>query len=175
MHFHYCLFSEPHRDAPFTISELTSALHSCHNTYKGPEHIYYLLLKHLPPSSLAFLLTLCYRVWMKGDLSPSWCEALTLSFVKPSKSGSPNQLPSEDPIALTSCLCKLLEMVTFKLMWHLESKSLLSPCQFGFECARSTADPQAHIHTYILNLLLSAESVPVVFFGLGKAYGSTWG
>ncbi len=127
----FSLSSEPHYNSPFTISKLTSALHSCHNTHEGPDHIHYLLLKHLPPSSLTFLLALFNRLWTKGDFPPSWREAFIFPFVKPGKSGS---LPNDyRPIALTSCLCKLLErMVNFRLMWHLESNNPLSPCQFGF-------------------------------------------
>ena len=169
----FSLSSETHYNSPFTISELTSALHSCHNTREGPDHIHYLMLKHLPPSSLTFLLALFNRVWTKGDFPPSWREALILPFVKPGKSGS---LPNDyRPIALTSCLCKLLErMVNFRLMWHLESKNLLSPCQFGFRRARSTADPLTHIDTYIKSAFARRESVLAVFFDLEKAYDTTW-
>ncbi len=116
------------------------------------------MLKHLPPSSLTFLLVLCNRVWTKGDFHPSWREALILPFVKPSKSGS---LPNDYRlIALTSCLCKLLErMVNFRLMCHLESKSFLSPCQFGLQRACSTADPLTHTDTYIKSAFARRESV----------------
>ncbi len=157
----------------FTISELTFALHSCHNTREGLDHIHYLMIKHLPPSSLTFLLVLFNHVWMKGDFPPSCREALILPFVKPGKSGS---LPNNYcPIALTSCFCKLLErMVNFRLMWHVESKNLLSPCQFGFRCACSTADPLTHINTYIKSAFARRESVLAVFFDLEKAYDTTW-
>lgn len=56
-------------------------------------------------------------------------------------------LPDEHhPIALTGFL---EGMVNFRLMWHPKSKHLLSLCQFGFQRTRSTADPLAHIDTYI--------------------------
>ncbi len=141
--------------------------------HPGPDHIHYLMLKHLPPSSLTFLLALFNRIWTEGDSPPSWREALILPFVKPGKSGS---LPNDyRPTALTSCLCKLLErMVNFRLMWHLESKNLLSPCQFGFRRARSTADPLTHIDTYIKTAFARKESVIAVFFDLEKAYDTTW-
>ncbi len=103
----FSLSSETHYNSPFTFSELTSALHSCHNTREGPDHIHYLMLKHLPPSSLTFLLAHFNHVWTKGDFPPSWREALILPFVKSSKPGS---LPNDyHLIALTSRLCKLLE------------------------------------------------------------------
>ncbi len=52
----FSLSSETHYNSSFTTSELTSALHSCHNTREGPDHIHYYMLKQLPPSSLPFLL-----------------------------------------------------------------------------------------------------------------------
>ncbi len=112
------LFLLKHYNSPFTISELTSALYSCHSTREEPDHIHYLMLKHLPLSSLTFLLALFNHVWTKGDFPPpSWREALILPFVK---SGKPAFLPNDyRPIALTNCLCKLLERkVNFRLMWH---------------------------------------------------------
>ena len=46
----------------FSSLELTSALKSCHNTYEGLEGIYNLMLKHLLPLSLAFLLEIFNRI-----------------------------------------------------------------------------------------------------------------
>lgn len=169
----FSLSSTAHYNSPFSLSELTSALQSCRNTREGLDHIHYSMLKHLPPSSLTFLLALFNRIWSLGDFPPSWREALVLPFVKPGTTGS---LPCEyRPIALTSCLCKLMErMVNHRLMWHLESKSLLSSCQFGYRRARSTADPLAHIDTYIKSAFARRESVLAVFFDLEKAYDTTW-
>ena len=59
-------------------------------------------------------------------------------------------------------------------MWYLESKDLLSPSQFGYRHAKSTADPLAHIENYILNAFASQQSVLAVFFDLQKAYDTTW-
>ncbi len=59
-------------------------------------------------------------------------------------------------------------------MWYLESKNLLSPCQFGFRRARSTADPLTHIDTYIKSVFARRESLLAIFFDLDKAYDTTW-
>ncbi len=123
------------------------------------------LLKHLPPSSLTFLLALFNHIWTKGDFPPSWREAHIPPFVK---FGKPSSLPND-----YRCLCKLERMVNLRLMWHLESKNL-SPCQFGFRCARSTADPLTHIDTYIKSAFACRESVLAVFFDLEKAYDTIW-
>lgn len=46
------------------------------------------------------------------------------------------------PIALTSCLSKLIErLVTTRLVYRLESNNILSHYHSGFRQARSTADP----------------------------------
>ncbi len=116
-------------NAPFSHSELSSALQSCRNTSKGPDGVHYQMLRHLPPPSLSFLLALFNRIWLTDDFPPPWREALILPFLKPNKPGSLSK--DYHPIALVSCICKLLErMVNTRLMWFLESKSLLFPSQY---------------------------------------------
>lgn len=172
-HITFSLSSTESYNIPFSSSELLSALKSCRNTCEGIDGIHYLMIKHLSPTSLTFLLAMFNRIWMKGEFPTSWREALILPFLKPNKSGS---LPQDyRPIALTSSLCKLLErMVNSRLRWYLESKSLISSSQFGFQRAKSTADPIAYLETYISTSLARQESVLAVFFDLEKAYDTTW-
>ena len=107
-------------NAPFSSIELTLAFKSCHNTCEGLDGIHNLMLKHLPPLFLAFLLSIFNRIWMKEYFPTTWREALVISFLKPKKSSNPQNY---QPIALTSYLCKLLErIVNAHLMWLLESK-----------------------------------------------------
>ena len=169
----FTLSSDESYNAPFSSSELNAALQSCRNTHEGPDGIHYRMLRHLPSSSLSFLLTIFNHIWTSGNFPSHWRDALILPFLKPNKSGT---LPQDyRPIALTSCLCKLLErMVNFRLMWYLESHNLLSPSQFGFRRARSTADPLAHFETYITSAFARHESVLAIFFDLEKAYDTTW-
>ena len=160
-------------NVPFSSSELDSALQSCRNTCEGPDGIHYQMLRHLSPPSQSFLLALFNRVWVTGDFPPQWREALILPFLKPNKPGTQPQ--HFRPIALTSCVCKLLErMINYRLMWYLESKSLLSSSQFGFRRARSTADPLARLHTCVTSAFARRESVLAVFFDLEKAYDTSW-
>lgn len=122
-----------------------TALCSYCNTHEGLTG-YTRMLKHHPSSSLSI------SWWFKTKFGqqvipppPHWNEALVLPFLKPNKSGTHPQ--DYHLITLTSCLCMLLEqMVNSRLMWYLESNNL-SP-QFGFQRAKSTADPLAHFETY---------------------------
>ncbi len=158
-----------HPKTPFLLQN-SSALRSCWNTCEGPDGVHYQMLRPLPPPSLSFLLTLFNHIWLIGDFPPQWREALILLFLKP------NSLPQDyRPIALTSCICKLLEhMVNSGLVWFLESKSLLSPSQYGLRWACSTAEPLAFLESYIITAFARHDSVLAIFFDLEKAYDTTW-
>ncbi len=73
----FSLSYEAHYNSPFSISELKSALHSCHNAREGPDHIHNLMPKHLPPSSLTFLFVLFNHIWTKGDFPPPGVKLLS--------------------------------------------------------------------------------------------------
>ncbi len=78
------------------------------------------------------------------------------------------------PVALTSCICKVLEcVVNSRLMWFLESESLLSSSQYGFRRARSTAEPLAFLESYITTAFVRHDSVLAIFFNLEKTYDTT--
>ena len=169
----FTLSSTASYNTPFSSSELISALKCCRNTSAGPDGVHYQMLRHLPTISLTLLLTLFNHVWLTGDFPPQWRNAFILPFLKSNKFGA---LPQDyRPIALISCVCKLLErMINFRLMWYLETKSLLSPSQFGFRRARGTAEPLTRIQTCITSAFARRESVLAVFFDLEKAYDTTW-
>ena len=160
-------------NAVFSPRELSSALQSCGNTSEGLDGIHYLMLKHLPPCALSYLLSLYNQIWTTGFFPPEWRQAIILPFLKAGKSG--HQPQDYRPIALTSCLCKLLErMVNHRLMWHLESRSLISPLQFGYRKNRSTLDPLLRLEQFIRTSFSRRQSVIAVFFDLEKAYDTTW-
>ncbi|MBJ5695554.1 hypothetical protein JGG83_23160, partial [Salmonella enterica subsp. enterica serovar Derby] len=77
------------------------------------------------------LLFLFNCVWCEHVFPDSWREAVILPFPQPGQ--DPTDPSNYRPIALTSCLCKLLErMVNARLMWFLETNGVLSPHQCGF-------------------------------------------
>ena len=83
---------------------------------------------------------MCIRdSWKTGTLPQSWKAAQIIPIPKPNKELM--EINSYRPIALTSCLGKLLEgLVNSRLIWKLETSNSLSNCQFGFRKQRSTND-----------------------------------
>ena len=61
-----------------------------------------------------------------------------------------------------------------RLVWHLESKGLISPFQFGFRKNRSTLDPLLRLTNQIQQGFAKRCQTIVVFFDLEKAYDTTW-
>ncbi|GFX46003.1 probable RNA-directed DNA polymerase from transposon X-element [Trichonephila clavipes] len=126
-------------NSPLTLRELRASLHRSGNTAAGPDGLHYIMLRHLSESSTLSLLSLFNRIWETHVFPTQWCHAHVLPFPKPGK--DPTSAINYRPIALTSCLSKLMErMVSARLMFHLESHNLLSPLQSGFRKSRSTTD-----------------------------------
>jgi ribonuclease HI len=157
----------------FSSQELFSALRISRNTAVGGDDIHYEMIRHLPSTGTQFLLELFNRIWRTGDFPPSWRHAIVLPFPKPGKDHS--IATNYRPIALTSCLCKLMErMVNFRLVWFLEYYKHLSPNQSGFRKHRSTLDNLIQLDTSIRNAFLKKQHLVAVFFDIEKAYDTAW-
>ncbi|GFY20870.1 putative RNA-directed DNA polymerase from transposon X-element [Trichonephila clavipes] len=144
-------FSSLHEEgynSPLTLFKLRAALHRSGNTVEGPDGLHYIMLRHLSESSILSLLSLFNRIWETQVFPTQWCHAHVLPFPKPGK--DPTSANNYRPIALTSCLSKLMErIVSARLMFHLESHNLLSPLQSGFRKSRSTIDNLLRLETSI--------------------------
>ena len=106
-------------------------------------------------------------------LPHSWTSSVVIPIAKPGK--DPTKPSSYRPIALTSVACKIFErMVNLRLVYHLESRSLISSCQFGFRKNTSTLAPLLKLATYIQDSFIQRKHVIGVFFDLEKAYDTTW-
>ena len=79
------------------------------------------------------------------------------------------------PIALTSCLCKILEkMVNNRFIFILKQRNLISPWQSGFRRGRSTTENILMLETNIRNANLRRNHLVFIFFDIEKAYDKTW-
>jgi potassium voltage-gated channel Eag-related subfamily H protein 8 len=91
----------------FSLRELTDAISSSSDSATGPDGIHYQFLKHLPQNSLNLLLEIINDIWTGGTFPDEWHKAVVVAIPKPGKDYS--DANSYRPIALTSCLCKIME------------------------------------------------------------------
>ena len=97
------------------------------------------MLKHLPRSGMDFLLHIFNLSWSSHSFPSIW---KTSSIIPIHKMEMPLDSPASfRPISFTSCVSKLFERIILsRLLFFLESDSILSPCQAGFRPGWSTLD-----------------------------------
>ena len=158
---------------PFSMNELKTCISELKSSAPGKDGIHNHLITHLPEISLELLLYLFNNLWETNCFPDTWCKALVIPIPKP---GKDHTNPSNyRPIALTSCLCKLMEkMVNKRLMWFLEKNKILNNIQSGFRKNRSTVDQLVRLETFIRNAFIKKEHVTAIFFDLEKAFDTTW-
>jgi len=130
------------------VDELWDAISKSHDSAVGPDDIHYQMLKHLPPNAVNTLLQALNNIWFAGNFPPSWRTSTVIPIPKPAKDASdPNNYR---PIALTSCLCKIMErMVNNRLVWFLERNKLITPLRCGFRKQRRTTDHLVRLESFI--------------------------
>ncbi|GBM45301.1 hypothetical protein AVEN_54371-1 [Araneus ventricosus] len=129
------------------------------------------MLKHLVESLLTILL-LFNGFWQEGFptfLAKSYC------CTHPTRPGKDKQDPNNyRPIALTSCLSKLLErMVSARLMPVLERSKWFVPSQSGFRRMRNTMDNLLKLETAIREAFVRKKHLVSIYFVIEKAYDRT--
>ena len=126
--------------SPFSSTELLAAASNLSSsTATGPDKVAYPMLKHLPHSGMDFLLHIFKLSWSLHSFPSIW---KTSSIIPIHKMGKPLDSPASFwAIPLTSCVSKLFERIILsRLLFFLESNSILSPRQAGFRPGRSTLD-----------------------------------
>ena len=131
------------------------------------------MLKNLPDSAMDTLLRAVNYIWTTADFPPEWHLAIVIPVAKPGKDST---VPtSYRPIALTSCLCKVMErMINTRLFWYLEQLKLITPVQSGFRKQRSTTDQLVHLETFVREAFVNKQHAVAIFFDLEKAYDTIW-
>ena len=158
---------------PIRVSEIYAALKSSKNTAPGEDRVHYMMIKNISDTAMNFLLHIFNKVWLEYSFPQLWKKALVIPFLKPNK--DPTSMDSYRPIALTSCLCKILEkIVNLRLIYYLEKYNFLVEHQYGFRKMRSTTDALAKIQTDILNTFTNNKHLIAVFFDIEKAFDTTW-
>ena len=123
----------------FSLSELRSAIATSRDSSPGIDNINYSMLQHLPNESLLTLLNIINNIWIDGSIPRNLKQSIIIPLLKPGK--DPLEPNSYRPIALTSCLSKIMErMVNNRLVFYIESNNILPNIQCGFRKNRSTID-----------------------------------
>ena len=156
-----------------TLQELEYALKLAKDSSPGPDEICYSMLQNLASSGKKLLLELMNRIFTEGSFPARWKEAYIIPILKEGKPATSSS--SYRPIALTSCICKVLERIlNRRLVRFLESKGLIDRCQSGFRRGRSTVDCLAKLATEAHNAYRRKQYLVCVFFDLEKAYDTCW-
>jgi len=153
---------------PFSMDELTNAVSKSYNTAVGSDLIHYQMLKNLPDSAMDTLLGAVNYIWATGNFPPEWHLATVIPIAKPGKDST--DPTSYRPIALTSCLCKVMErMINTRLVWYLEKLKLITPVQSGFRKQRSTTDQLVRLEIFVREAFVNKQHTVAIFFYLEKA------
>ena len=129
---------------PFSMKELKEAIREIKKKrHKSPgnDGIHNEILVHASSPILTSILLLSNSIWETGTMPRPFLLSIIVPIYK--ASGKPPEQPnSYRPVALTSCLGKLIErLVTRRLTHRVEKNGTLSHVQSGFRPGRSTVDP----------------------------------
>ena len=163
--------------SPFSPAEfLEAASNLSSSSATGPDRVAYSMLKHLPRSGMDFLLHIFNLSWSSHSFPSIW---KTSSIIPIYRMGKPIDSPASFwPISLTSCVSKLFEhIILSRLLFFLESNSILSPGQAGFRSERSTLDQILYLSKSIsdgFNKPRPDSPTILSTIDFSKAFDSTW-
>ena len=163
--------------SPFSSTELLAAASNLStSTATGPDKVAYPMLKYLPRSGMDFLLHIFNLSWSSHSFPSIW---KTSSIIPIHKMGKPLDSPASfRPMSLTSCVSKLFERIIIsRLLFLLESNSILSPRQDGFRPGRSTLDQILFLSQSIsdgFNKPRPGSGTILSTIDFSKAFDSVW-
>ena len=135
--------------------------------------IIYQMLKNLPSEVLNTLLSILNDIWLTGNFPSGWRQSYVVPIPKPGKDAS--DPTNYRPIALTSCVCKVMErMVNNRLVWYLERNKIITATQSGFRKGRNTTDQLVRLESFVREAFIQKQHATAILFDLEKAYDTTW-
>ena len=171
----------PHRETSetsmrqaFTLHELQTALRKLKlRKSPGPEGISNEMLKHLGNNTTLKLLEIFNYSWETGTLAQIWREAIVIPIYKKGK--CKKKPASYRPVSMTSRIVKTLErMVNQRLLWYLETESILVKEQAGFRRFHSTEDQATYLAQEVEDAFQEQRVVLAAWVDLQKAFDKVW-
>jgi hypothetical protein len=161
----------------FLMEELVSSLKAGKASgAEGPDGLAPCFLKNLGEVSRSFMLDTFNKSRSEGVCPQSWKDAVIVPILKPGK--PEGQLDSYRPIALTSCLAKVMErMVAKRLQYLAKSCGMLNSDQSCFRPQRSTEDQVIRLSHAIsdgLQVKIPANRTVLTLLDFSKAYNKVW-
>jgi len=152
-------------DNPFSMRELELAIHSTKKkSSPGLDRIDYNIIRSIPTDLQSTLLGIYNDLYAQGLFPESWRSSL-LVFI-PKSDGR-----SVRPIALLSCLLKVMErMIYRRFQWVVETRFLLPDFQSGFRSSRSCADNLVVLTNRIYSSFLNNAYTVAVFLDVAGAF-----
>ena len=163
--------------SPFSPAEFHAAASNLFlSTGTGPDKVAYPMLKHLPRSDMDFYLHIFNLSWSSHFFPSIW---KTSSIIPIHKMGKPlDSSASFRPISITSCVSKLFERIILsRLVFFLESNSILSLRQAGFRPGWSTLDQILYLSHSIsdgFNKPRPGSRTILSTINFSKAFDSVW-
>ena len=121
------------------MNELENALDRVHDTSPGEDKINNQMVKKLDNNSKNYIINIFNKFWVDGYFPGERQHSVIIPIPKPGKDHSKSD--NYRPIALTSCLCKLLErIINNRLIHYFEMHNVITPTKCGCRLGHSTTD-----------------------------------
>ena len=158
---------------PITIEELQLAITNSTSKSPGPDNIPYEFLKHFNITQLKAFLKFLNYIYLNDSFPMQWKEAIAIPLLR---HGKPATDPSSyRPIALTNCLCKIMEKVLNKcLNLYIERNKSYTSTQSGFRASHSTLDALCRLQHSAREAILEKKFCVAIFLDIEKAFDSVW-
>ena len=139
----------------------------------GDDGIFNILIKHLPESTMEFLVKIfncCFKIAYFPKL---WKNAKITPILKPDK--NPAEVSSYRPISLLSSISKLFERIILnRMMSHINENSIFANEQFGFRHGHSTTHQLLRVTNMIRANKSEGYSTGAALLDIEKAFDSVW-
>nr|XP_053624902.1 uncharacterized protein LOC128683363 [Plodia interpunctella] len=157
-------------DSKFTLSEFKNCLKR-KDTAPGDDGITYSMIFHMPDNAKLFLLNIFNDIFCTGHVPRQWRD---INIIPIPKQGSVvTENPKLRPISLISCICKIFHaMISRRLEWFSEKKSILSVNTVGFRRGHSCLDCLSRLVTYIQIGFAKSQPTLACFLDVENAYNN---